>query len=40
MEKFGFQWPEQLKCDQFPKRNINGDNCFAGKIEFANVMQI
>ena len=32
MEKFSFQWPENLKCDRFPKRNINGDNCFSGNI--------
>ncbi|XP_066916483.1 uncharacterized protein [Clytia hemisphaerica] len=32
MEEFGFQLPKYLKCDRFPKRNINGDNCFSGKI--------
>ena len=33
IERFGFRWPEQLKCDRFPKRNSKEDNCFSGKIK-------
>ena len=40
MEKYSFQWPEHMKCNRFPKRNINGDNCFAGKIQISRGLLI